>query len=325
MTLSRVGEAYLEHLTTFYGRKRATTQDYRIMLRKHLVPFFDDAPVAQITKRQVEGYSVQKRSTLAAATISGHLILLHGVLKYAVEEGLIRTNPVAEARRPPAPRVNKDIRFLTVEEVEALIRKVPDDYFASTDRALYRTAALTGLRQGELVALRWMDVDWQAGRVRVRQAYTRGELGRGKSAHAQRSVPMAPEVAAALDNHFKRSKFQADDDKVFCHPETGHFYDASKLLKRFKKALQAAGVRPVRFHDLRHTFGTQVASRGAPIVAIKDWMGHSNIETTMIYVDWAPDPHGAAWIVNGFAPRNNGSDNCSPAGDDPPNASILPS
>jgi Phage integrase family len=112
--------------------------------------------------------------------------------------------------------------------------------------------------------------------------------------------------------------------KVFCHPETGQFYDASKLLKRFKKAVKDAGVRPVRFHDLRHTFGTQVASRGAPIIAIKDWMGHSKIETTMIYVDWAPDPHGASWIVNGFTPRNNGSNNCSHTDPDTRQAAVCP-
>jgi integrase len=223
-TLNVVGEAYLDHLESFYRRKRATIQDSR-------------------SRRS------RRSSALSLTTTSDR-----------------RTQ-----------RCN-------------------------------RTAALTGLRQGELVALRWIDVDWTTGVIRVRQSYTRGQLGRGKSRSAQRSVPMAPEVARALDEHFKGSAFQADDDLVFAHPHTGHYYDASKLLKRFKATLKTAGVRDVRFHDLRHTFATQVASKGAPLVAIKDWMGHSNIETTMIYADYAPDPHGASWIVNGFS-RNNGSDN----------------
>jgi hypothetical protein len=100
-TLNVVGEAYLDHLESFYRRKRATIQDYRIMLRRHLVPFFEDAPVASITKRDVESFVRTKQKTLAVSTVSGLLIFLHGVLKYAAEEGLTQGNAVADARRPP--------------------------------------------------------------------------------------------------------------------------------------------------------------------------------------------------------------------------------
>jgi integrase len=123
--------------------------------------------------------------------------------------------------------------------------------------ALYLAAAMTGLRQGELVALRWVDVDWKAGRIRVRRNYTRQEFGTLKSKRSSRSVPMTKRVVGSLKSHLERTAYSGDDDLAFCHP--GHPLDASKLRKRYKDALKRAGVRAVRFHDLRHTFGTRCA------------------------------------------------------------------
>ena len=117
------------------------------------------------------------------------------------------------------------------------MRAVPDDLLGPTIGALYLTATMTGLRQGELVALRWQDVDWVAGVVRVRRSYTRGRFGTPKTRRSSRAVPMADRVAAELERHFQRSRYQADDDLVFGHPQTGHPYDASKSRKRFKEAL----------------------------------------------------------------------------------------
>jgi integrase len=144
------------------------------------------------------------------------------------------------------------------------LRSVPNDTLGRMEGALYLTAAMTGLRQGELVALRWQDLDWSAGVVRGRRSYTRGELGTPKSRRSSRAVPLAHRVAAELERHFQRSAFQADTDLVFAHPETGSPYDASRLRKRFKCAVSAAGIRDVRFHDLRHTFGTRMAASGRP-------------------------------------------------------------
>ena len=123
---------------------------------------------------------------------------------------------------------------------------------------------MTGLRQGELLALRWRDVDWKAARIRVRQNHVRGHWGTPKTRRGSRSVPLADRVAGELDRHFKRSRYQADDDLVFAHPHFGQVLDHSSLVRRYKKALKAAGVREVRFNDLRHTFGTRMAAAGGP-------------------------------------------------------------
>jgi integrase len=127
-----------------------------------------------------------------------------------------------------------------------------EDDLARVERVLYLTAAMSGLRQGELLALRWMDIDWLAQRIRVRRNFVRGQFGTPKSKRSSRSVPLADLVAAELEGLFKGSAYKADEDLVFVHPHTGRPMDRSLLLKRFKRALRRAGVRDVRFHDLRH-------------------------------------------------------------------------
>jgi integrase len=154
---------------------------------------------------------------------------------------------------------------------------------------------MTGLRQGELLALRWRDVDWVAARVRVADNFPRGRSDRIDSpkSHEGRSVPMADRVAGELERLFQRSAYQGDD-LVFCHPHTGHVLDASKVRKRFAEALEAAQVRRITFHELRHTFGTQLAAARVPLRTIQEWMGHQDGKTTEIYRHYAPDPDGGA-------------------------------
>ena len=203
-----------------------------------------------------------------------------------------RPNPVTDARKPEADDTDPDIRFLTEDELEALLRAVPDDHLGPTDRALYLTAALTGLRQGELFALRWRDVDWMASRIRVRRSYARkragreAQFGRPKSKRSSRSVPMHDRVGAELERHFQRSHYQADDDLVFCHPHTGGPLDSLQRSQAVQGCARRAGFRPIRFHDLRHTFGTQMAAAGVPMRTLQEWMGHRDIKTTMIYADY---------------------------------------
>jgi integrase len=166
---------------------------------------------------------------------------------------------------------------------------------------MYLTAAMTGMRQGELLALGWRDVDWTAQRIRVRRNFVRGEFGTPKSKRASRSVPLASRVAGELDRLYQASPHKADDDLAFAHPATGKPIDRSKLLKRYKAALRRAGVREVRFHDLRHTFGTRMAAQGVPMRALQEMLGHRDFKTTLIYADYAPSAHEAEWVEGAFA------------------------
>jgi integrase len=208
-----------------------------------------------------------------------------------------------------------------------LSRATPDvlveHELARVDRVLYLVAAMTGLRQGELLGLRWRDVDWPAQKIRVVHPYVRRRNAPAyaemfpdesrrkrspKSAHSSRAVPMADRVAGELDRHYKASAFQADDDLVFAHPATGSALDRHEVSRRFKVALKRAGVRAVRFHDLRHTFGTRMAAAGVPIRTLQEWMGHAEIKTTLIYAHYAPSPNEASMVNAAFSVAGSTTD-----------------
>ena len=309
LTFDAAGALYLTHLEEVMQRKRTTVQDYRIMLRLHLAPFFGRRPIDAIEPGDVGDYITSKRRAgLAMKTVTNHLQFAHGVFAFSMRRGWVRINPVAMADRPPARAADPDIRFLDREELEALLRAAADDYLGPLDRVFWLTAAMTGLRQGELAALRWRDVDWTARLIRVRRSYSRGQWTTPKSRRSSRAVPMADRVARELEWHFGRSAYTDDDGLVFGHPHTGTPYDASKSRARFKDALKRAELRELRFHDLRHTYGTLMAAAGTPLRTLQGWMGHRDYKTTEIYADFAPDPsQGAVWAERAFGPGEGGA------------------
>jgi integrase len=300
--VANAGERYLHHLEVVMERKKSTIQDYRIMINRHLAPFFGERALERVKADDVVAYmAAKRRAGLSSKTINNHLNFLHGLFRHAMKRGWTNTNPVAAVDRPRDAGTDPDIRFLDLAEFEALLRAVPDDVLGATEITLYRAAGMTGLRQGELFALRWRDVDWSAGVIRVRRNYTRGEFGTPKSRRSSRAVPMADQLAAGLERHFQASEYRGDDELVFAHPQTGHVLDASKIRKRYKVALARAGLRDVRFHDLRHTFGTHMAAAGAPLRAIQEWMGHRDYKTTLVYADYVPDgSQGRAFAEKAF-------------------------
>ena len=300
--LQTAGARYLVHLAEVMKRKPSTIQDYEIMLRRHLVPFFTGRSIDRIDTQLVSDYLVAKqRGGLSSKTVGNQLTFLHGVFRHAMKKGWAYANPVAAVDRPRDAEADADIRFLTHEEVEALLRCAVDEEFAVVDYPLYLVAVTCGMRQGELVALRWRDIDWVASVIRVRVSYTRGNWGTPKSRRSSRAVPITTRIATELERLFQRSNRQGDDDLVFGHPQLGSVLDASKLRKRFKTAVATAGVRPVRFHDLRHTFGTQAAAAGVPLRTLQEWMSHRDYKTTLIYADYAPRSHERALLELAFS------------------------
>jgi integrase len=283
------------------GRKKATLESSESVIRIHLSPFFAGRTLDKIGRRELDAFVAEMHRTgRAAKTTLNALGILHSIFELARRQGWVVANPCTLIDKPRVDTADPDIHFLDLDELEALLRAVPDDALGRVDRRMYLTAAMTGMRQGELVALRWRDIDWQAQRVRVRRSFVRGEFGTPKSKRSSRSVPLANRVAGELDLLHRESPWQADDDLVFAHPLTGKPIDRSKLLKRFKAALRAGKVREVRFHDLRHTFGTHMAAQGVPMRALQEMMGHRDFKTTLIYADYAPGAREAEWVEAAF-------------------------
>jgi integrase len=186
-----------------------------------------------------------------------------------------------------------DIDVFSPEEVWALVRAADGEQ----DAAVFLTAAFTGLRMGELLALRWRDVDFAGNVVRVRASYYLGQLTTPKSSKV-RAVPLAPAVASALAPLSQREHWIGDDDLVFVGA-AGSYIDGSALRRRYKAALAAAGLRSLRFHDLRHTFGTRMIAK-ADIRRVQEWMGHADVQTTMRYLHYAPREEDARLVAEAF-------------------------
>jgi site-specific recombinase XerC len=178
VTVQQAGELLLEHLESL-GRKRSTVGEYRSYLRVHLAPFFAQRTLDKVSPHDVEAFmALKRREGKATKSILNYVGLLHSIFNFAERRGLANLNPVKLVEKPERPGATPDIRFLDQAELEALLKAVPEDVRGPTERAIYLAAAMAGLRQGELIALRWRDVDWTAARIRVRQNLCAGSSGR---------------------------------------------------------------------------------------------------------------------------------------------------
>jgi integrase len=362
MTIRQVGEARIEAIK-LAGRKRNTTDGYESDLRVHFEPHFGSKPIATLTDEDIGRYVLAKLDQgLARKTIRNQLNHLNGIFEFAIRKRWADHNPVKLVDRPHDAAKSAEIQFLTIPQLEELLRvgaelvdrsvhhprsleravrirelraqglewktigiaigvspataiylskcsadDIERDQLAIVDRVLWVTAAMTGLRQGELLALLWKHVDWVAATIRAHK--NTSQEGTVKSEDSFRPVPMADRVARELELHHQSSPFKADDDLVFSHPITGEPLDRHGVTKRFQRALKKARLPEITFHDLRHTFGTTMAAAGVPIRTIQEWMGHADIKTTQIYTHYSPRQNEAQIVSAAFESSINSSIN----------------
>ena len=272
-------------------RKPSTLRDYRAAVQSRLLPAFGPIAIEQITTERVEQWRASL-SELSNRSKNKLLIILHGIFRRAQTVFGLAVNPLARVEKHPQKR-SGDVEVFSPEEVWALVRAAA----SKQDGTLFLTAAFTGLRRGELLALHWRDVDFAGSTIRVRGSYAGGRLTTPKSGKV-RAVPMAPDIASAIAQLGQRENWTGEDDLVFAGA-TGSYLDGSALCRRYKAALLRAGLRPLRFHDLRHTFGTRMIAK-ADIRRVQEWMGHADIQTTMKYLHYAPREEDARLVAEAF-------------------------
>lgn len=191
-----------------------------------------------------------------------------GALQVAVRRGLVGANPcrgLLSHERPKKAR--RKMRTLSSEEIPVLLEAVPKRY-----REPVRTAIFTGMRIGELVELRWSDVDFAAGVVRVRS---------GKTEAAAREIVLMPALGKRLREHKLASDHSGDDDYVF-GTVVGTQTSVRNLQRRgLQRALEDSGVEHCRFHDLRHTFASILVGQGLDVTFVADQLGHSDPAITL--------------------------------------------
>ncbi len=228
------------------------------------------------------------------------------------------SNPAAAADKRREPD-RAPLLFYSPEEIETVARSLAEGNHRSLaeerhqenadrhpwevaegaqDAELIRVAAYAGLRLGELLALRWRDIDFAGHALTISRAMSAGEESTTKSGRVRR-VPLPDQAAGALDRLSKRGDYTAPDQLVFCNI-LGRPLDGSALRRRFKRARDAAGLRPLRFHDLRHTYGSLLAAGGVDLVTIQAAMGHSALSTTSRYLHARPASEQAAVFTQIF-------------------------
>jgi integrase len=288
---------YVEHVRQI---DEATVKDYRGVVEGYLLAEFGDQRLEVVTPDAIDAYKERliAEGRLSNRVIVRHLTVLHGVFKRAGRVWGLQRNP-ASADLVERPRVVYTGQFdtFTGEEVEMLATSAADEQ----DGAIYRTAAFTGLRQRELLALRWADVDFVGGLLHVRRNYTdrREKVPKGKRV---RSVPMTPPVIDALARLKERGYLAEDTDLVFCST-AGEHLDSWALRRRYYRALQKAGLRRIRFHDLRHCFGSAAITKLDPY-AVQSYMGHQHYSTTQRYLHHKPRPQDAKALYEAFGGKS---------------------
>jgi integrase len=231
------------------------------------------------------------RARLKGWTVQGALTPLSGIFKYAVRRGYVGFNPVQQLERDELPKKNeREKRIIGPGEIKALLAASPEQSWrlaaaANRYRPILFTAVYTGLRFGELLGLRWGDLDFTKGVLRVRRQVTqKGEaVDYTKTEAGRREVDLAPEVASALAKLWASSRY-SDDDYVFAST-TGTPLNYRNVERRgLDVAAATAGIRgepKLRFHDLRHTYASMLIDGGATPEDVCAQMGHANPSITM--------------------------------------------
>ena len=342
VTFRELAADYLGWLEDVKDAKPSTLRDHRLLLaepgsayrrgsgtsRDQVMAALGDQPAREITTRQVEELLRSiARTGVAPRTINKTRQLVCAIFNYGMKPstyGLV-SNPAVRADRRVEPE-RGPVAFYSPGEVEQLasalasgahrdpsrpaltteelVARARED---AQDAELVRVAAFAGLRRGELVALRWRDVDFIGRKLTVRRALSgEAEVSSTKSRRT-RQVPLPEQAAGALQRLSNRGEFTHSDDYVFAN-RLGRRIDPSALRRRFERARDAAGLEPLRFHDLRHTYGSLLVVGGIDLVSVKAAMGHSRITTTERYLHARPAGEQADRFTRALAGLPNSSE-----------------
>jgi integrase len=233
---------------------------------------FGNKSLSEIDQQMVEDFKVKRMKSITRygrtrqpASVNRELAILSGIFRMAVDYEEIGQNPCRKV--DSLPENNQRTRHLSFDEEDSLFAALTGE--REYLRTLITVAIYSGPRRGELLKLRWSNVDFDLNAINFTQTKT----------DKDRSVPMEPIVREALSELYDRA---SDAEYVFTNPDTGTRYTDVK--KSFSAACREASITDFRFHDLRHTFGTRLADAGVDVVKIKELMGHSSIVTTMRYI-----------------------------------------
>jgi integrase len=270
------------------GLTPKTGERYEQITRDYILPYLGKYKLKDLRSEHVEKcYQTLLQNHVGSRLIRFAHSILHRCLSDGVKRGIIGFNAAYGARKPKL--IQKEMKILDESQVlQFLIAAQGDRY-----EALYHLAIRTGMRQGEILGLKWSDLDWNRGIIRVNRQAQRVK-GRGmvffppKTKSGRRSIQLGGQMMQLLREH--RSRLQVEkalagdrwqeNDLIF-PTMIGTIQSQSEILKRFKRLLQKAGLEKIRFHDLRHTAASLMLNNGVPALVVSKILGHSKPSTTL--------------------------------------------
>lgn len=267
--------------------RASTWRRYEELTRLHLTPRLGSISLAKLAPADVSAaLAAMLEAGSAPRTVRNARVILGLALRQAETAGTVARN-VARLTRPPRV-IHEEMQTLGASQVQALLRAAEDDRL----RALYLLAFSTGARQGELLAIRWSDVDFEAGAVRVvrtlgRDAEGRLAFGEPKTAASRRTIPLGPSTVEALRAH---RRLQAEErlragavwqDQGLFTTEVGEPLDGREVTRSFRRLLALAGLPRIRFHDARHSAATLMLEAGTNPKVVAERLGHSTPTITL--------------------------------------------
>jgi integrase len=278
LTLRGFVDAYWKPSLDRKQTKPSTLRGYQSVLDNHILPFLGEMLLADIAPINVEDLLQGKaREEYSPKTMRNIVVQLNGIFNLAVDNDLIARSPVRARHRPACRKTEKP--SWSAEQVRKILESVPVEY-----RCLFTCVALTGIRLGELLALRWLDIDLQSKRLRVVHSLWKGQLVSPKTEASARKIALGGVLAAQLAAHRGGSVFTRPDDFVFCKRD-GKPLNPDVLRKDILyPALDRLNIpRPkgvAGFHAFRHSAASLINAETGNLKLIQKFLGHANVSTT---------------------------------------------
>jgi len=258
--------------------RASTWSVYQGHCRNHFSEF-DELKVNRITTARIEKWIAKRQGEgMNIATLRKILVTLGQVFAYAVRHGYIAANPFRDAERPKTQGCVKEstIRVLNPEEINAFLGAVEKQKY----RTLFTIAIMSGARQGEVLGLKWSDVDWENSQIHIQRTFNNQAWYAPKSKTSGRRIDLGPSTMAVLRT-WRLACPPNDLDLIFPNEAGEPLNHNNMVIRYFNPALKEAGLGKVRFHDLRHTYASLLIEQGENIKYIQTQLGHSSPTVTL--------------------------------------------
>lgn len=252
-----------EYLQWSKANKKPSTYNRDLSLMRQLNKEFEMKAIQEITTWQIEKYKAKRKDEIKPASVNREIALLKHMYSKAIEWGKAKENPAKKVKLLKGEI--KRVRFLMPDEIQRLLSNCADHL-----KPIVTVALHTGMRKGELLNLQWDQVNFDQGIISILNTKN----------HERRDIPMNETIKTTLKEIERKGPY------VFCNGDGGNFLN---VRRSFETALRKSSIEDFRFHDLRHTFASNLVMEGVDIMTVKELMGHKDLTMTLRYAHLAPN------------------------------------